>query len=374
MKFNFSKETEEFLKIITKTAQANNVRVFFVGGIVRDNLLNIVNNDIDIIVEGNAIELSKKFPSEIIIKSVHGDFGTVKIEYKGINIDIASTRTEKYPYSGCLPEIIELGVDIERDVKRRDFTVNALYSEITLVDNKLNYKLIDLTDGVSDIKNKILRVLHKKSYRDDPTRILRGLNFKYRFGFDFSDIDKILISEYMKSINLENASKDRIKDVFQIVLSNKYQDEIFREIIDNEYHKIISNSDLSVDFTLLNKTLANIDLNIEEKSCFYSDILFSKEIILPEFKDKISKYKFYSNLNSVQKALLFYKTQDSDIILYTNIKINLKGKDLINLNYKEGKTIGEILDAILTAKLDNPSVFSDLSDEINWVKNRFPKK
>ncbi|MBR6298604.1 MAG: CCA tRNA nucleotidyltransferase [Candidatus Gastranaerophilales bacterium] len=374
MKFNFSKETEEFLKIITKTAQANNVRVFFVGGIVRDNLLNIVNNDIDIIVEGNAIELSKKFPSEIIIKSVHGDFGTVKIEYKGINIDIASTRTEKYPYSGCLPEIIELGVDIERDVKRRDFTVNALYSEITLVDNKLNYKLIDLTDGVSDIKNKILRVLHKKSYRDDPTRILRGLNFKYRFGFDFSDIDKILISEYMKSINLENASKDRIKDVFQIVLSNKYQDEIFREIIDNEYHKIISNSDLSVDFTLLNKTLANIDLNIEEKSCFYSDILFSKEIILPEFKDKISKYKFYSNLNSVQKALLFYKTQDSDIILYTNIKINLKGKDLINLNYKEGKTIGEILDAILTAKLDNPSIFSDLSDEINWVKNRFPKK
>ena len=374
MKFNFSKETEEFLKIITKTAQANNVRVFFVGGIVRDNLLNIVNNDIDIIVEGNAIELSKKFPSEIIIKSVHGDFGTVKIEYKGINIDIASTRTEKYPYSGCLPEIIELGVDIERDVKRRDFTVNALYSEITLVDNKLNYKLIDLTDGVSDIKNKILRVLHKKSYRDDPTRILRGLNFKYRFGFDFSDVDKILISEYMKSINLENASKDRIKDVFQIVLSNKYQDEIFREIINNKYYKIISNSDLSVDFALLNKTLANIDLNIEEKSCLYSDILFSKEIILPEFKDKISKYKFYSNLNSVQKALLFYKTQDSDIILYTNIKINLKGKDLINLNYKEGKTIGEILDAILTAKLDNPSIFSDLSDEINWVKNRFPKK
>ncbi len=374
MKFNFSKETEEFLKIITKTAQANNVRVFFVGGIVRDNLLNIVNNDIDIIVEGNAIELSKKFPSEIIIKSVHGDFGTVKIEYKGINIDIASTRTEKYPYSGCLPEIIELGVDIERDVKRRDFTVNALYSEITLIDNKLNYKLIDLTDGVSDIKNKILRVLHKKSYRDDPTRILRGLNFKYRFGFDYSDVDKILISKYMKSINLENASKDRIKDVFQIVLSNKYQDEIFREIIDNKYHKIISNSDLSVDFTLLNKTLASINLNIEEKSCLYSDILFSKEILLPEFKDKISKYKFYSNLNSVQKALLFYKTQDSDIILYTNIKINLKGKDLINLNYKEGKTIGEILDAILAAKLDNPSVFSDLSDEINWVKNRFPKK
>ncbi len=374
MKFNFSKETEEFLKIITKTAQTNNVRVFFVGGIVRDYCLNMVNNDIDIIVEGNAIELSKKFPSDITIKSVHGDFGTVKIEYKGINIDIASTRTEKYPYSGCLPEIIELGVDIERDVKRRDFTVNSLYSEITLIDNKLNYKLIDLTDGVSDIKNKILRVLHKKSYRDDPTRILRGLNFKYRFGFDFSDIDKILISEYMKSINLENASKDRIKEVFQIILSNKYQDEIFREIIDNEYYKIISNSDLSVDFTLLNKTLANINLNIEEKSCLYLDILFSKEILLPEFKDKISKYKFYSNLNSVQKALLFYKTQDSDIILYTNIKINLKGKDLINLNYKEGKTIGEILDAILTAKLDNPSAFSDLSDEINWVENRFPKK
>ena len=373
MKFNFSKETEEFLKIIAKTAQTNNVRVFFVGGIVRDYFLNILNNDIDIIVEGNAIELSKKFPSEIVIKSVHGDFGTVKIEYKGTDIDIASTRTENYPNSACLPVIQDLGVNIKQDYIRRDFTVNSLYSEIILDNDVLKYELIDLANGVSDIKNKVLRVLHNNSYTDDPTRILRGLNFKHRFGFDFSENDKILINKYINSVNLDdNASTDRIKEVFRIVLSNKYQAEIFKEIIDNKYYKILLNNDLSVDLTLIDNTLKEFDLNCEQKSYFYLNILLSKEIIMPEFKDKISKYKFYSSLNPLQQATLYYKTQDKDLISFSNININIKGKDLINLNYKEGKTIGEILDAILAAKLDNPSIFSDLSDEINWVKKRFP--
>ena len=57
-----------------------------------------------------------------------------------------------------------------------------------------------------DINKKVLKVLHDKSYIDDPTRIIRGLGFKYRFNFDFSSHDKKLIKEYLKNINYKNAS------------------------------------------------------------------------------------------------------------------------------------------------------------------------
>ena len=125
MKFIFNDKLNNFLKIITKNAQKQNIRVFFVGGIVRDYLLNAKTLDLDLLVEGNAIEFAKSLPDEISINSIHKDFCTVKVGYQDLEIDIASSRTESYPYSGCLPVVDEVGVSIEKDVLRRDFSVNS---------------------------------------------------------------------------------------------------------------------------------------------------------------------------------------------------------------------------------------------------------
>ncbi len=372
MNFKFSKTTEDFLKIITKIAQTYNVRVFFVGGIVRDYYLKKETVDIDLILEGDAIKFSKNLPSEISIKSIHKDFVTVKLSYKEIDIDLASTRIEEYPFCGCLPKVTKIGVKIEDDTKRRDFSINSLYCEISVKDDELEYKIVDLVDGINDIKTKTLRVLHNNSYIDDPTRIFRGLNFKYRFGFDFSNEDLKLIKTSLKNINLKNASTDRITEVFKKTLKSEFQDEIFRELIEKKYYKILFKSEIEVDFENIKKIISKFDLNKDEKAEFYLKI-FKDNIELPAFLNEIDEYKYYLKLQNWQRAYIFYKTKNENVFIYPNIKIFLTGKKLLELNYPKGKIIGEILDTILLEKLKNKNAFLNIQDEINWTQKHFPK-
>ena len=138
MNFKFSEKINNFLKIILKNALSQNIRVFFVGGIVRDNILNIPTFDIDLLITDNAIEFAKKLPQEVKINSIHKDFCTAKIQYDNIEIDIASSRSENYPHSGCLPVLNEIGIPIEKDVLRRDFSINSIYCELTLENNNIH--------------------------------------------------------------------------------------------------------------------------------------------------------------------------------------------------------------------------------------------
>lgn len=160
----FESDLENFLKIIIKNAHMSNVRVFFVGGVVRDTILKRDIEDFDLILEGNAVEFAKKLPKEIEIKSIHDDFKTVKVLYKNKTIDIASTRLEEYPYCGSLPVVTKIGVDIKEDSNRRDFTINSMYFELNLKDDEITYTLHDFHNGLEDIEKKCLQVLHEKSY------------------------------------------------------------------------------------------------------------------------------------------------------------------------------------------------------------------
>ena len=156
--------------------------LYYIGGIVRDEILGLPSFDIDLCYEGNAIEFSKNFK---IIKT-NPNFGTVRILYKGQEIDIASTRTESYPHQGHLPLVDKIGCALKDDLARRDFTINAMAK------NTISNEIIDYFDGLTDIKNKQLRVLHDKSFIEDPSRILRGLKFSVRFGFELEKNTRIL--------------------------------------------------------------------------------------------------------------------------------------------------------------------------------------
>lgn len=372
MNFDFSEKTNSFLKIILKNAQEQNLRVFFVGGIVRDKILNIETKDIDLLLLGNAIEFSKNLPEIIKIKSIHKDFATVKLQYDNIEIDIASSRSEKYPHSGCLPVVEKVGVSLEQDVKRRDFTVNSLYCELKYVNDEIKYELIDLVDGLNDIKNKTLKVLHNNSYIDDPTRILRGLGFKHRFNFDFSFEDKQLINQYLDNIDYSNMSFDRNLKVFKYVLNNDFQDEIFKEIIKNGYYKLINPNNINVDF----KKTKKIKLNLDEKIQFYIDIMLDKPISREKLNTKLEIYKYFSKFKRSDIAYYFYKTNDENVLEYEkikNIKLFINGFDLLNLGFKQGNLIGKILDDLFQVKLDNPEKFSNKNQEISWVLARFPQ-
>ena len=169
--------------------------LYYVGGVVRDKILNAKSVDIDYCYEGNAINFAKKQGLNII--KINEAFGTVRVAIDGKQIDIASTRNERYEKKGHLPQIFNIGCSLKEDLKRRDFTVNAMAKRTT------DGELIDYFGGEADIKNKKLKVLHDESFIDDPTRIIRGLKFVVRFGFELDEETKKLQEEYLRNINYD---------------------------------------------------------------------------------------------------------------------------------------------------------------------------
>ncbi len=374
MQFNFDIKTEKFLKLILKNALNQKIRVFFVGGAVRDNLLGAPIKDVDLIVLGNAIDFCSKI-SELNIKSIHKDFYTVKVSFENKIYDIASTRTEKYPYSGCLPVVDEVGVELERDVKRRDFTVNSLYCELNLFGDEIRYSLIDLIGGCCDLKNKKLCVLHNRSYIDDPTRILRGLGFKYRFNFDFSIDDYKLINEYLKNPIRDNMSVSRVEEVFKKIFRFNFALPLFREVLEKKYYRILFDVDSCVNLGKVEKIISEFQLNEKDVSEFLFLLLENKTQEKLEINSLSQALKSFSKFKMYDLAYYFYKTSDINVTDYlkaSEIKLFTTGDDLIKLGYKKGKLFSEIFDLLLTEKLKNPSVLSTLTDELAFIRKSFP--
>ncbi len=168
--------------------------LYYIGGVVRDELLGVDSFDIDLTYQGNAID---KFGNLKECIKINEPFGTVRLSLDGEEVDIASTRDEKYDRKGHLPVVFDIGCDLKRDVLRRDFTINALAK------SSLTGEIIDYVNGLTDIKNKCLRVLHDNSFIDDPTRIVRGLKFSVRFGFELDGHTKNLQENYLNNINYD---------------------------------------------------------------------------------------------------------------------------------------------------------------------------
>ncbi|HEV7399482.1 MAG TPA: hypothetical protein VGN84_04360 [Solirubrobacterales bacterium] len=148
--------------------------VYLVGGAVRDLLLGRDRADIDIVVEGDAAALAARLGADAVS---HERFATAKVNLDGHRVDIAAARKESYPHPGSLP-VVEPAVGVEADLARRDFTINAM--AIPLHGEP---SLIDPHGGQADLANRSLRVLHPRSFVDDPTRALRAARYAARFDF-----------------------------------------------------------------------------------------------------------------------------------------------------------------------------------------------
>ena len=222
--------------------------LYYVGGVVRDGILGVPSFDTDYCYQGNAIEFAKNQGLDIIKENPA--FGTVRVLYGGKEIDIASTRCETYPRKGHLPQVERIGCPLAEDVKRRDFTINAIAKRTT------DGEIIDFTGGVKDIEAKKLRVLHDKSFIDDPTRIVRGLKFAVRFGFELDEKTKELQEEYLCNINYD-MSYHRLKKELVETFSLNRQEALDRFITQGIY-KLLSPDSEGIEIN------ANIESLIEE--------------------------------------------------------------------------------------------------------------
>lgn len=377
----------------------NSNKLFYIGGVVRDELLGRESLDVDITYVGNAIEYCSKF-GEVV--QVNPDFGTVRVaipfhpspcttsptvEASGeVTVDFASTRSESYPQKGHLPVVKKIGCSLKEDVMRRDFTINALAKSVT------TGEIVDYVGGLEDLKNKKLRVLHDESFIDDPTRIIRGLKFATRFGFELEEHTKKLQDEYLANINYDMSYKRVKKELIETFSLNSQS--AFQKFIDQKIYKLVTPNDVEIPKVdvekFINKYLAD-----QPSSCpaaiwlVYVGILGDlsrlpltkiEQKILDDVPKEVLKsdfelYKTFQNAR-IETVLLYAITKDETGARHylddlRKIKLDITGKDLQTLGIKPSPKYQEIFDEVLKVKLKNPSMAKN--DEIEEALSSYRK-
>jgi tRNA nucleotidyltransferase (CCA-adding enzyme) len=162
---------------IVLTAVAGEPGVYVVGGAVRDALRGQVPRELDLVVEGDAVAVARRAAERVGgTLTVHDRFGTATVTTGDFAFDLAGARRETYERPGALPTV-ELGATIADDLARRDFTVNAM--AVSLSDGELTF----WPGAREDLDAGVLRVLHERSFVDDPTRMLRLIRYAARLSF-----------------------------------------------------------------------------------------------------------------------------------------------------------------------------------------------
>ncbi len=200
--------THELLVRIGACAASSGYRAFLVGGPVRDLMLGRTSLDLDVVIEGDAVAVAQAVATpEEPAPVTHPAFGTATIRSGMFHVDLASARAESYERPGALPKVRP--GNIEEDLVRRDFTVNAM--ALTL-DGRHRGELLDPFAGRADLDRGLLRVLHDRSFVDDATRIVRGVRYEQRFGFVFEERTLGLLQSGLEY--LDCISADRVRHEF----------------------------------------------------------------------------------------------------------------------------------------------------------------
>ncbi len=218
----------ELLTQASLAAAKRGWHLYLVGGAVRDLLLaeeasaSLMIQDIDLVVDGfhqaadvgAGVELARAL-QEIypgVRLEIHGAFQTAALlwhkdpDLDSLWVDIATARTEFYPYPAANPEVE--ASSIRQDLYRRDFTINALALRLT---PPRAGTLLDFFGGLQDLQRRQIRVLHANSFIEDPTRIYRGVRFAVRLGFQLEDQTEAYIRYAINSGVYDRTSKENSK-------------------------------------------------------------------------------------------------------------------------------------------------------------------
>ena len=334
--YNFiSPDDKEFLEIF-KNKKFKNLDIFLVGGALRDILLNLVPKELDFCINGEITEFKEFIKENQQLKIIKvSEFETYKILFKEKIYDFSVTRKESYIPKGSLPKINAFNVDIETDLKRRDFTINSIAMNIK---NDLD-ELIDPHNGINDIKNKIIKIIHNESFKDDPTRAYRAIKFakRYNFKIDKSSLKNLIDSvEYIKVLSKERI-KNEIEKIckelnFIQILNDLKKIDILKYFFDLDPLKIkLKNNEID-NWLFLIYQIRKIDYS--KNNSFFSEYNFSKK-----FKVKINNLIFVTNLIEKNGTDFYKKITENDFNILKKIDID----DFILLSLIENKDSKKII-------------------------------
>ncbi len=415
LKERLSKRLVDILKTIGEVADEIGYRAYVVGGFVRDLFLYRVNEDIDIVIEGDGIAFAQKY-AKMVGARIHSyrKFGTAVIIFPNdFKIDVASARMEYYKFPAALPTV-EMS-SIKLDLFRRDFTINTL--AIQLSPNRFGM-LIDFFIAQKDIKEKSIRVLHNLSFVEDPTRVFRAIRFEQRFGFSIGKLTSGLIENAVKMEFFKRLSGRRVfAELRQILEEENPTPAIMRlndyELLNVIHPSIVLDKDLIALFNSVKKVLSWHDLLFLEESYMKwavyflvfirnSDRKMSDEICMrfelaPRYRNIFSAERFeaerclywlernlpvknsrlYKELFSFKTELLLYmmaatkqKIVKRSISQYFTrlryVNPTVTGKDLKKMGLAPGPIYREILQAVLEAKLNGTLITRN--DELAFVR------
>jgi putative nucleotidyltransferase with HDIG domain len=218
---NFSKSEWQILKAIHETASRLNVQAFPIGGYVRNKILGIGVKDIDIVTDGDGIQLAKALASEFNIPEdkvyFYSRFGTAMIKINEYELEFVGARKESYSSASRKPEVTK--GSIQDDQLRRDFTINAM--AITIGTDSFG-SVIDPFNGLSDLSNRVIKTPMDpdKTFSDDPLRMMRAVRFATQLNFEIDPITWKGLKN--KSSRIGIISFERISDELnKIILTSK---------------------------------------------------------------------------------------------------------------------------------------------------------
>jgi len=190
---------------------------------VRDMLLERPPEDLDLVVEGDAIALAEALASEEggTVRS-HAQFGTATVELpNALVLDFVTARTEFYERPAALPDVE--ASSLRHDLHRRDFTINTL----AVCLNPARYgRLYDFYGGREDLRRGLIRVLHSLSFIDDPTRILRAVRLAARLGFTIEERTRELLADVLEQDVLGRTTPQRIVNELRLTLREAHPEAV----------------------------------------------------------------------------------------------------------------------------------------------------
>ncbi|WP_017294367.1 CBS domain-containing protein [Geminocystis herdmanii] len=439
----------ELLQKASNYAQSQGWHLYLVGGGVRDLLLTpesetLCLQDIDLVVDGfhrhaiteAGVKLAQAlqgfYPEARL--SIHGEFQTAALLWHkdeildSLWVDIATARTEFYPYPAANPEVESSS--IRQDLYRRDFTINALAIRLT---NPHGGELLDFFGGLEDLRSNLIRVLHPNSFIEDPTRIFRAVRFAVRLNFSIEAQTMEYISYAIscgvyEKVSLQKTSipalTTRLKAELNYILQAKYWKSALKLLAEIGALKCLHNNcqltpQLWWQIRYLDRVTALRDrvlryYNLDEQNQKVSSWLLRLEIILASFaegvkvaqnlqlpKDSIERLKYLAiNNEEIKNKLSFSQTISEQVeflskyssitllliavkndkqmrkiiwqylIKWSKIKPILNGEDLKKLGYKPSKQYKEILTKIQGLYLDGK--VTNIQEATDFLSHNYP--
>lgn len=236
METRLTPDQQKAVNLITDVARAHEMNVYLTGGALRDLLTGFPIRDIDLTVQGNPLKLQKDL--EKVGASVHGiedDTRTMHLLMPGnVRVEVSMARAETYEKPGKPPKIEP--ATINEDLRRRDFTVNAMALSLNPGSRGL---LADPFNGVADAEAKVLRVLHNYAFYEEPSRLLRATRFSARFHWPLEERTQARYDSAKEGEYINNISKDAVGYELEQVAREDNPIEIVRALEKEGWLKVL---------------------------------------------------------------------------------------------------------------------------------------